>query len=250
AGLAMQGYRPVVAVYSSFLQRAYDQILHDVALQKLPVIFAIDRAGLVGEDGSTHQGIFDIAYLSNIPNMTILAPKSPEEMEGAMRYALTLDGPVAIRYPRGYTTIESDLQVDYSDVSNHTLYREGKVVLLATGKMVENALWAREALAEKGVEVAVIEAMKVWPLDTVGLDELARKYEYVFTLEDHVLAGGFGRSVASYLKLQDYAIQIHNFGYETGIVEHGDIESLLIKEKMSTKDICDTILNNIGKERR
>lgn len=250
AGLAVQGYRPVVAVYSSFLQRAYDQILHDVALQKLPVIFAIDRAGLVGEDGSTHQGIFDIAYLSNIPNMTVLAPKSPEEIEGAIRYALTLDGPVAIRYPRGYTTIESSLQVDYSDVSNHTLYREGKVVLLATGKMVENALWARAALAEEGIEVAVVEAMKVWPLDTAGLDQLAQNYEYIFTLEDHVLTGGFGRSVASYLKLQEYAIKVHNFGYQTGIVEHGDIQSLLMKEKMSTRDICDIILDKIGKERK
>lgn len=251
AGLASQGYRPVLAVYSSFLQRAYDQVLHDVALQNLPVIFAVDRAGLVGEDGSTHQGIFDIAYLSSIPNMTILSPKSPDEIEGALRLALEQEGPVAIRYPRGTTSIDTQFSIDYTEgVSNHTLYKGEGIAILATGKMVENALEARSALLEYNVDLAVIEAPQVWPLDTDSLDKIAKEYSYILTLEDHVLTDGFGSKVASYLKLANHEIKIYNFAYQTGIVEHGDIKSLLIKEKMSTKDICDKILQLVERENR
>ncbi|MEG0152007.1 MAG: 1-deoxy-D-xylulose-5-phosphate synthase [Cellulosilyticaceae bacterium] len=250
AGLASQGYRPVIAVYSSFLQRAYDQVLHDVALQNLPVIFAVDRAGLVGEDGSTHQGIFDIAYLSNIPNMTILSPKSPEEIEGALKLALEQEGPVAIRYPRGYTSIDTRFHIDYAeDVHNHTLYKGKDIAILATGKMVENALEVREALLAHNIDLAVIEEPMIWPLDTESLDNMAKAYSNVFTLEDHVLTGGFGSKVASYLKVAGHETKVHNFAYQTGIVEHGDIKNLLIKEKMSTKDICESILQHIGREK-
>lgn len=249
AGLAANGFRPVIAVYSSFLQRAYDQVLHDVALQNLPVIFCIDRAGLVGEDGATHQGIFDLAYLSHIPNMTVLAVKMPEEMEAALRYAKSLNSPVAIRYPRGTVKLDAKYQLDYTNVDLATLEEGQSIALLATGKMVEQALRVREALMKQGIQAAVIEAPCITPLDEEGLKKVAATYDYLFTMEDHILKGGFGMQVAQFVTKHDLPCHLHNFAYETGIVEHGDIPSLLESEHLSEADMVSKIIQIAKKER-
>lgn len=249
AGLAATGFRPVFAVYSSFLQRAYDQVLHDVCLQNLPVIFGIDRAGLVGEDGATHQGIFDIAFLSPMPNMTLLSVKMPEEMEAALRYARSLNAPVAIRYPRGTVQLDTKYQLNYENVNLTTLEEGKSVVLLATGKMVEQALRVRAQLIESGIEATVVEAPCIVPIDGKGLTELATKYKYIFTMEDHVKKGGFGMQIAAFMMEHELKTKLHNFAYETGIVEHGDIPSLLKLEHLSAEDMVNTIIEMIKEER-
>lgn len=248
AGLAATGFRPVFAVYSSFLQRAYDQILHDVCLQNLPVIFGIDRAGLVGEDGATHQGIYDIAYLSPMPNMTILSVKMPEEMEAALRYAKKLNSPVAIRYPRGTVKLDSKYQLSYDDVHLVTLEEGKSVCLLATGKMVEHALRLREALLEVGLDSAVVEAPCIMPMDQEGIRKLTQKYDYIFTMEDHVKKGGFGMQVGAFILEEGLEVYVHHFAYETGIVEHGDIPSLLEQEHLSIPHMIETIKEIVIKE--
>ncbi|MGL4797957.1 MAG: 1-deoxy-D-xylulose-5-phosphate synthase [Cellulosilyticaceae bacterium] len=248
AGLAVKGYRPVVAVYSSFLQRAYDQVLHDVALQNLPVIFCIDRAGLVGEDGSTHQGIYDIAYLSHIPNITFLSVKMPEEMEDALKYALTCKGPVAIRYPRGTTQIDAKYQIDYTNVGLHVLEEGTKVAVLATGKAVEWALNVRAYLLDKGVDVTVVEAPCITPVDGEGLEALGDQYEVIFTMEDHIAASGFGSLIAKHLKCAGKSAAVVNFAYENGIIHHGAVPRLLEEQQMSPEQLGEQILAYIQKE--
>lgn len=250
AGLATEGYRPVAAIYSSFLQRAYDQILHDVCLQNLPVIFAIDRAGLVGEDGATHQGLYDIAYLSSMPNMTLLSPKMPEEIEGALKYALTLNGPVAIRYPRGSAGIDRSFINTYEDVSFKTLKEGNNMAIIATGRMVELALDVSKDLSKENLSAAVIEAPCLYPFDDTALQTIANRYNTIFTIEDGILAGGFGEKVFSYLINHDYSPKGHQFGYRNGLIEHGDIKSLLIREELEPKAICNKILTILQKENR
>lgn len=248
AGLATEGYRPVVAIYSSFLQRAYDQILHDVCLQNLPVIFAIDRAGLVGEDGATHQGVYDIAFLSSMPHIKILSPKAPEEVEAALRYALTVDGPVAIRYPRGSVHIEKDLLGTYEDISFKTLKQGNNIAILATGRMVEAALSITELLEQKGLHAAVIEAPCIVPLDEKALEKMQDEYNYIFTIEDGIIKGGFGEKVFSYFVEHQHLVKGSQFGYQDGMIEHGDIKSLLKKLQLSPEDIADKIITILGKE--
>jgi 1-deoxy-D-xylulose-5-phosphate synthase len=247
-GLAAEGYRPVVAVYSSFLQRAYDQILHDVCLQNLPVIFAIDRAGLVGEDGATHQGVYDIAFLSSMPHIKILSPKAPEEVEAALRYALTVDGPVAIRYPRGSVHIEKDLLGTYEDISFKTLKQGNNIAILATGRMVEAALSITALLEQKGLHPAVIEAPCIVPLDEKTLEKMQDEYNYIFTIEDGIIKGGFGEKVFSYFVEHQHLVKGSQFGYQDGMIEHGDIKSLLKKLQLSPEAIADKIITILGKE--
>lgn len=248
AGLATGGYKPVVAVYSSFLQRAYDQILHDVCLQQLPVVFGVDRAGLVGEDGKTHQGIFDIAYLSSMPNMVILSPKMPEEVDSALRYALNYGGPIAIRYPRGTTNIDARYQINYQENCFYCLEEGEKAALIATGKSVEKALQVAEALKIQGLDLAVIEAPFTYPINQDSLEEIIKKYEYIFTVEDHTLEGGFGEKVVYTIEALGYVRPGYVFAYRTGMIEHGDIESLLETEHMSKQAMMQKIIDVIKKE--
>lgn len=200
AGMAAGGLKPVVAVYSSFLQRAYDQILHDVCIQELPVVFAVDRAGLVGSDGETHQGIFDLSYLSSIPNMSIIAPKNGWELGEALRFAMEYDGPIAIRYPRGqaFTGLE-EYREPFVYGKSEMLYRGEKVALLAVGSMVETAWQVRELLLEKGIDATVVNARFVKPLDTGVLDDLAADHQLFVSMEENVLRGGFGEAVGRHL---------------------------------------------------
>lgn len=247
AGLASSGYKPVVAIYSSFIQRAYDQILHDVCLQKLPVVFAIDRAGIVGEDGSTHQGIFDVSFLSAMPHIKILSPKMPEEIESCMRYALEQDVPVAIRYPRGSVTIDPKYQLDYLDCCYKFLNKGNSIVILTYGRFVKTALDVMELFKTQGISISVVEAPCVHPIDYKALDSILIGHDYVFVLEDSIVRGGLGEKVLSYLASTPYKANGYIFGYQDGIIHHGKVEILiercgLDKEGIYNKIRCITNL--------
>jgi 1-deoxy-D-xylulose-5-phosphate synthase len=197
AGLALSGSRPVAAIYSTFLQRAYDQIIHDVCLQNLPVVFCMDRAGLVGDDGPTHHGVFDIAYLRPLPNLTLMAPRDEAMLRRMLRTGLELDGPSAIRYPRGAALgVDVPAETPPLEVGTGEILREGqRVALLGYGTGVEKALGAADLLAENGLEVTVADARFAKPLDTGLIAQLATEHDLLVTLEEGVLAGGFGTGV-------------------------------------------------------
>lgn len=227
AGLAAGGLKPVVAVYSSFLQRAYDQILHDVCIQNLPVTFAIDRAGLVGSDGETHQGIFDLSYLSSIPNMHILAPKNKWELADMLEYAVNFEGPVALRYPRGeaYDGLKEYREpIVYQ--KSEMLYRGEKIALLAVGSMVETALEVKESLKQDGLDATIVNARFVKPIDEEVIGDLIKDHEWFVTLEENVLSGGYGEKVTEYLINRNEQKRILNIALPDTYVEHGNVDIL------------------------
>lgn len=230
AGLAAGGLKPVVAIYSSFLQRAYDQIVHDVCIQNLPVVFAIDRAGLVGSDGETHQGIFDLSYLSSIPNMHIMAPKNKWELSDMLKFAVNFDGPIAVRYPRGTAC---DLFKEYRApiiYGKSELLKKGlNVCLLAVGSMVETAMAVDNILKEKGIDATIVNARFVKPIDTDMLDALMDEHTYFVTLEENVLSGGYGEKVLTYIQDKAEDKTILNIALPDAYVEHGNVD-LLKKE--------------------
>ncbi|HZK34740.1 MAG TPA: 1-deoxy-D-xylulose-5-phosphate synthase, partial [Bacillota bacterium] len=229
AGLAANGIRPVVAIYSTFLQRAYDQILHDVCQQNLPVVFAIDRAGLTGEDGETHQGVFDISYLQQIPNITIMAPKNTFELRSMLEYSLRMDGPVAIRYPRGRGGLSESLGNNTIMGNSWEVIQDGRdIVLLAVGSMVDSALEVSRLLLKKNVQACIINARVVKPLDTPMLDKLAltNKSNLWVTIEDNVLTGGFGSSINQHIVSNKLDVQVINYGIPDKFVEHGSVKLL------------------------
>lgn len=200
AGLAAAGMRPVVAIYSTFLQRAYDQILHDVCIERLPVLFLIDRAGLVGRDGETHQGLFDLSYLLSIPNLCVAAPKNQWELEQMISFALTLDGPMAIRYPRGsasetFSTARQAIELGKSE----WLVRGKEIALLAVGTMVETAEQVADLLKQQGKSVSVINMRFAKPIDEDCIKEVLKTHRCLVTMEENVLSGGFGQQVATFL---------------------------------------------------
>lgn len=248
AGLASEGMIPVVAVYSSFLQRAYDQILHDVCLQNLHVIFAIDRSGLVGEDGATHQGIFDTAYLSQIPNMTILAPKNRYELTKSMEFAVNYNGPIAIKYSRGdafYGLKEQMEPIEHG--KSEILFEGNQVALVAVGNMVEVAVEVYDVLKEKGIDITLINARFVKPLDEDLLMDLTEKHHTVITLEEHVFQGGFGQAVSAfYMNRGMKNIEIMNFAINDSFVEHGSVAAL--REKLGID--ADSIVKVIEEKMR
>lgn len=230
AGLATEGLRPVVAIYSTFLQRAYDQVLHDVCLQNLPVIFALDRAGLVGADGPTHHGVFDFAYLRSIPNMVIMAPKDENELQHAVKTALEYqDGPIAFRYPRGagIGVKMEELPKDFP-IGKGELVREGDdILIVAVGNRVHPALAAAKTLEESGISAAVINARFVKPLDTALILPLAERIGKVITVEDGVVMGGFGSTVLEALLDKGMTgVQVKRLGIPDAFVEHGDTSQL------------------------
>jgi len=243
AGLASAGMIPVVAVYSSFLQRAYDQILHDVCLQNLHVIFAIDRSGLVGEDGATHQGIFDTAYLSQIPNMTVLAPKNRYELTKAMEFAVDFDGPIAIKYSRGDAYYELKDQLEPIEHGKSEVVFEGKdVALIGVGNMVEVAAQAYDQLKEKGKNVTLVNARFVKPLDETLLLELSQSHKAVVTLEEHVFLGGYGQAVSAfYMNSGVRNIDVVNIAIDDTFVEHGSVASLREKYGLDADSVVRTI---------
>lgn len=229
AGLAAGGLKPVVAIYSSFLQRAYDQILHDVCIQKLPVIFAIDRAGLVGSDGETHQGIFDLSYLSSIPNMHIMAPKNKWELSDMMKFAVDFEGPIAIRYPRGEAY--DGLQEHRSPINlgkAEWICEEEEIAILAVGSMVKIGEAVCQKLKAEGYKCSLCNARFVKPIDTDMVDK-AVTHKIVVTLEENVLSGGFGEKVCNYMKDKQYTNKLLMVGIPDDYVEHGNVD-LLRKE--------------------
>lgn len=227
AGLAAAGLKPVVAVYSSFLQRAYDQVLHDVCIQNLHVVFAIDRAGLVGSDGETHQGIFDLSYLSSIPNMCVMAPKNKWELSDMMKFAVAYGGPIAVRYPRGeaYDGLErfrAPMEYGKSEV----IYDESEIALLAVGSMVKTAVEVREKLRVMGYGCTLVNARFVKPLDEKMIRTLQAEHKLLVTMEENVRSGGFGEAVLDYLNEIGGKVRSINISLPDDYVEHGNVEIL------------------------
>ena len=232
SGLAKGGLKPIVAVYSTFLQRSYDQILHDVCLQNLPVIFAIDRAGFVGQDGKTHQGLFDLSYLSNLPNLTVLAPSCVKDLDYALEYALSLNSPVAIRYPKS-----SDLELNMEDYHKglwQTIKDGKKLRILAVGpKMIELALKVSDKL-EIDTEVVAVRSVK--PLDEKYLTDIP-----IVTLEENVLNGGFGSTISTYYTKKGISPKVLSFGVDDVFVDHASIEKQLIDNGLTEENIISKI---------
>ncbi|MEN6412551.1 MAG: 1-deoxy-D-xylulose-5-phosphate synthase [Veillonellales bacterium] len=242
AGLATQGKKPVVALYSTFGQRGYDQIVHDVCLQQLPVIFALDRAGIVGEDGPTHHGVFDFSYLRHIPNMVLMAPKDENELRHMLFTAVGMNGPVAIRYPRGSGVGVSTAEPMHKlAIGTAEELKQGKdVVFFAVGAMVQSCLTASELLAQQGIEAGVVNARFVKPLDEQMLRNLARDGSVMITVEDNVLAGGFGSAVMEYINSQQYSwVKLLRLGLPDQFIEHGKRAELLQKYQLDAVGIAD-----------
>lgn len=241
AGLARNGLRPVVAIYSTFLQRAYDQIMIDVCLNKLPVIFAIDRAGCVGQDGQTHHGLFDFSYLSHMPGMTVLAPRDGMELEEMLEYAVTLNGPVAIRYPRGNST-NFEISGRFSG-NNYFMVNQNPadVEIWASGSMVRRAMEACELLNKKGYKVNVMNNAIAFPLDEALLLSVKDRAKLLVTLEDNVLAGGAGQSIAAFLAQNCPETEVRCIGWPNTFIEQGNTEKLFERYGLDGKSIAERI---------
>jgi len=228
--MALQGMKPVVAIYSTFLQRAYDQVIHDVALQKLPVVFALDRGGIVGEDGPTHHGSFDLSYLRLVPNMVIMAPKDENELRHMLFTAVNYKkGPVAIRYPRGEGVgVEFDSSLNEIPIGTSEVLKEGKnAAIISIGDMVHPSMVAAEKLSKKGYDVAVVNARFVKPLDREGLISVIRKVPVVVTVENNSIIGGLGSSVSDILAEEKIDVRFKKIGIPDKFVAHGPVAKLL-----------------------
>ena len=245
AGMASAGLKPVVAVYSSFLQRGYDQILHDVCLQKLPVLFAIDRAGLVGSDGETHQGIFDISFLSLVPGMTIMAPKNSWELEAMLEFGVNFEGPLAIRYPRGeaYRGLsEFAAPMEYGKAE--MLYEESGIALFALGSMVSTGEHVREKLKAKGHSCTLVNARFAKPMDTDMLDRLCRNHDLIVTMEENVLRGGLGMCATRYIHEHYPQVKVIQVALPDAYVEHGNVS--LLREMLGIDS--DSVIRRLERE--
>lgn len=230
AALAAGGMHPVFAVYSSFLQRGYDQILHDVCMQNLPVVLAIDRAGLVGSDGETHQGVFDLSYLTEMPNMTVMAPKNKWELSDMLKYAIAYDAPIALRYPRGeaYDGLAKKREPIVYGKCEEIIAGE-KVLLFALGSMVKTAVGVCEQLEEQGIHATLVNARFAKPFDEAYLKEHMEAYSLIVTMEENVALGGFGEHVACFLRKEGYQGKVLTIAIADTFVEHGNV-SVLQKE--------------------
>jgi 1-deoxy-D-xylulose-5-phosphate synthase len=246
AGMAKSGLKPVVCIYSTFLQRAYDQIVHDVALQNLPVIFAIDRAGLVGEDGPTHHGVFDLSYLRTIPNLTIMAPADENEFLDMLHTAFTVNGPVAIRYPRGIGAgVEIEDQRCSIEIGSARTLREGKDIgILAIGRSVEMARDLGTILAEQGIEATLLNARFVKPLDATAIASLAQRLGRLVTIEDNCLQGGFGSAVVELLADRQIEADILRLGIPDEFIEHGKVEILFHELDLDPESMAEKIIDH------
>ncbi len=249
AGLAVGGLKPVVAIYSSFLQRAYDQIIHDVCIQNLPVVFAVDRAGIVGSDGETHQGIFDLSYLSSIPNMHVMAPKNKWELSDMMKYALSLNAPVAIRYPRGeaYAGLK-EFRAPIESFHAEAIYLEKDVCLLAVGSMVKTAEEVRRLIREAGYGCSLINARFVKPIDEKAVEYAKKHHGITAAMEENVASGGYGERVREYFDTLPGEGELLNFAIPDEYVEHGNVDLLKKEIGIDAASIAGAILARL-KER-
>lgn len=249
AGLACEGLKPVAAIYSTFLQRGFDQVIHDVCLQDLNVTFAMDRAGIVGADGPTHHGLLDIAYFRGYPNIVLMAPKDEAEMRDMMLTAIEHPGPAALRYPRG-----NGLGVDISsapkkiEIGKGEVLRKGKdAAIIAYGSMVSAAAQAAETLAAAGIQATVVNARFVKPLDEKLIEELAREHELIVTVEEAYLAGGFGSAVMEFLEEKDLlkGLSVIRMGVPDEIVTHGDPKVLLAEYGLNAEGIAEKVKHGL-----
>ena len=247
AGLAAAGLKPIVAVYSSFLQRAFDQTLHDVCIQNLPVVFAVDRAGLVGSDGETHQGIFDVSYLSSIPNMTVLAPKNKWELSDMVKFAVRFPSPIAIRYPRGeaYDGL-SEFRAPIAFGKGELLYEESGIALIALGSMVKTAESVREALKKAGYSCTLVNARFAKPFDEELFLNLSKNHTLFVTLEENVACGGFGERVLAFLFRHGIS-KVLNIAIPDDYVEHGNVELLRKEVGLDEASITERILEELNR---
>src|SRR5436305_11870913 len=260
AGLAVGGMRPVVAIYSTFMQRAYDQVIHDVCMQDLHVVFAMDRAGIVGEDGPTQHGVFDIAFMRLIPNMKVMAPKDENELRHMLYTALYMDGPVSVRYPRGKgvgVPLDAELhklevgKAELLSPSTPELAEQQDCVILAYGSTVAQAEQAAKELSENGISVAVVNARWVKPLDETMILRLAKSVRHIVSIEDHVLAGGFGSAVLELLELHGVRnVDVRRIGLPDRFVEHGAPTILKELYGLSSAHVKEVVRDMLGTERR
>ncbi len=248
AGLAVEGARPYVVIYSTFLQRTFDQIIHDVALQNLPVVFCMDRAGLVGADGPTHHGTFDLSYLSMIPNLTVAAPKDGNELRAMLHYTIDneLQGAVGIRYPR--EAIPNDMRDEIDPIEWGTwewLTPTSDVVVLAVGTMVEQSMAVRKKLAEQGLDISVVNARFVKPFDMKMLETIANSAKVIFTIEENQLRGGFGEGIAHYLLTNGYRGKFKALGLPDEFITHGSREELLREIHLDVDSIVSIVESQV-----
>jgi len=249
AGLAAAGLKPYVAIYSSFLQRAYDQIIHDVCLQDLPVVFCIDRAGLVGADGETHQGVFDISFLSSIPNMHIFAPKNKYELFDILNFSINFNHPLAIRYPRGkayggLSEFREPIRLGKSEI----IYEEKDITILAVGSMVKTGEAVYQILKNRGYSVTLVNVRFIKPVDQECIDRLSKTHRLFVTLEENMLSGGFGEQVSYHVMDSDYRdISVLNLGIDDVYVEHGNEEQLKQDLGLDPKAIVSKVLDKWDK---
>jgi 1-deoxy-D-xylulose-5-phosphate synthase len=249
AGLARGGFKPVFAVYSTFLQRAYDQIIHDVCLQNLPVVLAIDRAGVVGQDGPTHHGVFDLSYLRHIPNIQVLAPSDCSELKAMIRYAVDVDGPVAVRYPRG-----SEEDIPFGDKKKSPIAPgksevifEGKdIYILAVGNMVARACRVAFRLREKGLDAGVVNVRFIKPIDGECIKSILRKTDTLAVIEDNVISGGFGSSLLEFMNENSLKARVKLLGYPDEFIPHGDTNSLYRMYGLDEASIYKRLLEFVG----
>lgn len=249
AGLATEGLKPVVAIYSTFLQRGFDQIVHDVCLESLPVVFAIDRGGLVGEDGPTHHGVFDLSFLRSLPNMVIMAPKDENELRRMLLTAVEHPGPIALRYPRGKGTgIEIEKEIRPVEIGKAEIVKEGNdILILAIGRAVLDAMEATDIMEKNGISAMVVNCRFVKPLDLELIVRLAGQFSKIITVEENARQGGFGSSVLE--SLSDAGISgfsLKRIGIPDAFIEHGSVEILRSKYGLDAKGIVDTALAMMG----
>jgi 1-deoxy-D-xylulose-5-phosphate synthase len=253
AGLATKGLKPVVAIYSTFLQRAYDQILHDVCIEALPVVFAIDRGGLVGEDGSTHHGVFDLAYLRSLPNMVVMAPRDENELCRMLATAILHDGPIAFRYPRGTGTgVNLSKDVVPLQIGKGEILKKGQDLLIfAIGRSVPEAMIAHSRLIELGISATIVNCRFVKPIDTDLICSLASEIPHIITVEENVRQGGFGSAVLECLSDEGITFQLERIGVPDMFVEHGPLDLLRSKYGIDAPGIVETaikLMNSSGRK--
>ena len=244
AGLAKEGMKPYFAVYSSFLQRGLDQVIHDVSITKKNVTFLIDRAGLVGNDGETHHGVFDLSYLNMVPNITVMAPKDTKELDLMMDLSREIDGPVAIRYPRGNSYYIERGSYNKINIGTYEVLEEGNdILVLAIGNMVKKALSARDILIKDNINPTIVNARFLKPMDEDLLHDLLKNHSKVVTIEDNVISGGFGSRINKFIIDNNYNVKIENIGIPDKFVEHGNVDELFETIGMSDEQIANRIKN-------
>ncbi len=234
-------------IYSSFLQRAYDQVLHDVCLQNLPVVFAIDRGGLVGADGETHQGVFDLAYLTQMPNMVVISPKNKWELSDMLKFAVSYDGPIAVRYPRG--TAYAGLQEHRAPIElgkSEWICEEDGICIMAIGNMVETALKVKEILSESSLHVSIVNARFAKPLDDALILGACKNHSLIVTLEDNVVTGGFGSGVLKLLSDEGVQKEVMCMGIPDRFIHQGSIDQLRKEIGLDPESIADKIRKKLS----